>query len=101
MYKRDFAAGVPLGTPAIALKPFNNPLMLPLIRPQLEAAFGKYPGGLQLLQKLFENVRMSLVHGIQVIFLVGAVTMSAAVLLNLTLREIPLRGQQESTPAAE
>jgi EmrB/QacA subfamily drug resistance transporter len=98
MYKRDFQAGIPPGTPAIALKPFANPLMLPLIRPQLEAAFGKFPGGLQLLQKLFDNVKFSLVHGIQVIFLAGAVIMSFAVLWNLTLREIPLRGHREAAP---
>ena len=37
--------------PAIALKPFSNPLLLPLIRPQLDAGFGRYPGGLQLLHR--------------------------------------------------
>src|SRR5579872_443267 len=86
LYKHDFDHGVPLGTPAMALKPFSNPLLLPLIRPQLEAGFGKYPGGPQLLQKLFDNVKSSLVHGIQVIFITGAVIMSLAVLWNLTLR---------------
>jgi len=100
LYKHDFDAGVPHGTPAIALKPFSNPLMLPLIRPQLEAGFGKYPGGLQLLQKLFDNVRFSLVHGIHAIFVVGAIIMSLAVLWNFTLREIPLRGHKEAPPPA-
>ena len=102
MYKRDFTNAVPPGTPAIALKPFNNPLLLPLIRPQLDAGFGKYPGGLKLLHTLLENVRISLVHGIQVIFLVGAVIMTSAVVLNLVLREIPLRGQHEApAPVAD
>ncbi|HLH38319.1 MAG TPA: MDR family MFS transporter [Bryobacteraceae bacterium] len=101
MYKHDFAAAVPRGTPDIALRPFHNPLLLPLIRPQLESAFGQYPGGTDLLNRLFENVKFSLVHGIQVIFFWGAVIMSAAVLLNLALREIPLRGRVEAPPAIE
>ncbi len=99
-YNHDFAAGVPKGTPGIALKPFSNPMMLPLIRPQLEAGFGRYPGGLQLLHRLFENVRSSLMHGIHLIFLVGAVIMTAGVLLNLMLKEIPLRGHASAEAAA-
>lgn len=101
LYKHDFAAGVPKGTPAIALRPFNNPLLLPLIRPQLEAAFGRYPGGTALLYKLFDDVKFSLVHGIQVIFFVGAIITSVAVLLNFALREIPLRGRVEAPPVIE
>jgi len=92
MYKHDFDAGVPQGTPAIALKPFSNPLMLPMIRPQLEAGFGRYAGGLQLLHRLFDNVKTSLVHGIHLIFVVGAVIMCVGVILNFAIREIPLRG---------
>ena len=92
-YNHEFSAGVPAGTPAIALKPFSNPMMLPLIRPQLEAGFGRYPGGLQLLHRLFENVRLALMHGIHLIFVVGAMLMGVAILINLMLhREIPLRG---------
>ena len=93
-YHRDFAAGVPPGTPSSALAPFSNPLMLAQIRPQLEAAFGRYPGGLQLLARLFANVRSSLVDGLQLIFLVGAVVMVGAVAVNAMLREIPLRGRK-------
>jgi hypothetical protein len=99
-YNHDFAAGIPQGTPAIALKPFSNPMMLPLIRPQLEAGFGRYPGGLQLLHQLFENVRTALMHGIHLIFIVGAMIMSAGVLINLMLREIPLRGHSSAEPVA-
>jgi EmrB/QacA subfamily drug resistance transporter len=98
MYHRDFASSVPPGTPARLLQAFNNPLMLPLIRPQLEAAVRPYPGGLQLLQQLFDNVKVALAHGIQAIFIAGAVIMSIAVLWNLTLREIPLRGRKEAAP---
>jgi EmrB/QacA subfamily drug resistance transporter len=100
MYKHDFDASVPKGVPPAALKYFYNPLFLPTIRPQLEAGFGKYPGGLDLLHRLFENVRMALVHGIHSIFVVGAVLMCAGVVLNFAIREIPLRGharEQAST----
>src|SRR6202035_3531937 len=61
IYNHDFTAGIPNGTPSIALQPFHNPLMLAQIRPQLEAAFGRYPGGLDLLAHLFRNVREALI----------------------------------------
>jgi len=93
IYKHDFANGVPTGTPSIALRPFNNPLMLAQIRPQLEAAFGHYPGGLQLLKLLMGNVRLSLIHGIHAIFVVGAIIMSCAVVLNAFLREVQLKSR--------
>jgi EmrB/QacA subfamily drug resistance transporter len=105
IYHRDFAAGVPKGTPAMALPPFSNPLMLPLIRPQLEVAFAKYPGGTRLLNLLFEDVKASLAHGIAVIFFVGAVILCAAVVVNFFLKEIPLRtgavGQPATAQAAD
>jgi EmrB/QacA subfamily drug resistance transporter len=97
-YHRDFAKGVPLGTPAIALPPFSNPLMLAQIRPQLEAAFGKYPGGPALLQVLFANVRTSLVHGLQLIFISSAVIMTLAIALNVMLRNVPLRHHSAEQP---
>jgi len=98
IYKRDFANGIPAGTPAIALKPFNNPLMLAQIRPQLEAGFGRYPGGLQLLKLLMGNVRTALIHGIHAIFVVGAVIMCAAVVLNAFLREVRLKSRMQVEP---
>jgi MFS family permease len=98
IYKHDFASGIPQGTPAIALKPFNNPLMLAQIRPQLEAGFGRYPGGLELLKLLMANVRLALVHGIHAIFVVGAVIMCAAVLLNMFLKEVRLKGKMSAEP---
>jgi EmrB/QacA subfamily drug resistance transporter len=93
IYHREFAAGVPAGTPANALPPFSNPLMLPFIRPQLEAKFGAYPGGPALLAKLFADVKTSLEHGIEFIFFIGAIILTAAVVVNFFLKEIPLRGR--------
>jgi EmrB/QacA subfamily drug resistance transporter len=98
IYKHDFANGVPQGTPAIALRPFHNPLMLSQIRPQLEAGFGAYPGGLQLLKVLMRDVRVSLIHGIHAIFVVGAIIMCGAVVLNAFLKEVPLKSRMPTEP---
>jgi MFS family permease len=93
IYKRDFSGGVPPAIPQTSLKPFFNPLMLAQLRPQLEAEFGRYPGGIDILKILFADVRTALAHGLQVLFFVSAVIMTAAVALNALLREVPLRGR--------
>jgi MFS family permease len=98
IYEHDFTNGIPAGTPAIALRPFNNPLMLAQIRPQLEAGFGRYPGGLELLKLLMGNVRLALIHGIHAIFVVGAIIMCCAVVLNAFLREVRLKSQMQVEP---
>ncbi|HVP00478.1 MAG TPA: MDR family MFS transporter [Bryobacteraceae bacterium] len=98
IYHGDFNKGIPRGTPDIALRPFSNPLMLAQIRPQLEAGFGRYPGGLKLLKILLDNVRFALVHGIHAIFVAGAVIMCAAILLNISLPEVALRGRTKIEP---
>ena len=94
LYHGYFNAHIPAGTPSIALRPFNNPLQLLQIRPRLEAAFGRYPGGTALLHVLLNNVHDALVRGLHAIFLVGAVLMTVAVVVNLFLREVPLRKRE-------
>jgi dipeptide/tripeptide permease len=96
-FHNDFDAAVPAGTPGIALAPFSNPLMLSAIRPQLEAGFGKYPGGLQLLKTLMANVRIALIHGLNRIFIASAVIMTLAIILHLTLKSVKLRGRTTET----
>jgi MFS family permease len=100
IYHQDFQRSIPPGTPAIALTPFKNPLLVVQYRSRLEAAFGRYPGGLDLLHRLLDNVRNSLVHGLHSIFLLGALLMAAGLLVNLFLREVPLRGRP-TVPAPE
>ncbi|HEV2687816.1 MAG TPA: MDR family MFS transporter [Bryobacteraceae bacterium] len=90
-YHNGFQSSIPPGTPPQVLAPFNNPILLMQIRPQLEGKFALYPRGLDLLHKLFENVRTSLVNGLHAIFLMGAILMVVAVVANLFLREVPLR----------
>lgn len=92
-FHRDFDAAIPTGTPKMALAPFSNPLMLSAMRPQLEAGFGRYPGGLQLLHVLLGNVRNALIGGLSRIFFASAVIMSAAVLLHIILKDIKLKGR--------
>ena len=82
---------MPPHVPAAALPYFSNPLMLVQIRPQLEAAFGRVPGGLALLQTLFANVKTSLESGLHLIFVCSAAIMAGAILLHAALRSEPLR----------
>ena len=93
VYHGDFANGIPAGTPPGALQPFSNPLMLAQIRPQLEAAFGRLPDGLHLLQALLASVRTALIHGLRLIFFCSAAIMTGAVLLHLMLPNVRLRGR--------
>ena len=90
-YHTDFARAMPAHVPEVALPYFSNPLLLVQMRPQLEAAFSRTPGGLALLQTLLANVRASLEDGLHLIFVWSAVIMVLAVLLHLLLRSEPLR----------
>jgi EmrB/QacA subfamily drug resistance transporter len=90
-YHAMFDERLPPHVPAIALPYFSNPLMLMHIRPQLEAGFGRFPGGLALLQRLFDNVKASLEGGLHRIFVYSAVIMTLSILLHLVLRSEPLR----------
>ncbi len=101
MYHHRFERDIPPGTPAMALTPFNNPLLLMQIRPRLEAQFSQFPGGVQLLHKLFENVKIALVQGLHAIFTVGAFLMLVAVAVNIFLKEVPLRKKGEVHASVE
>lgn len=97
-YHHDLTAGIPADTPPAALKLFSNPLLLSHLGPQLDAAFGRSPQGLQLLQMLMANVRMGLLHGLQRIFFASAVMMTLAIILHLLLRDVPLRRHHAPEP---
>ena len=62
-----------------------------LTMPQLQQRFAQLPGGAQLLQTLLGNVKDSLVYAIQGSFLLGAVLMAVACVVNFFLKEVPLR----------
>ncbi len=90
-YHTAFDQAMPPHVPAAALPYFANPLLLVQVRPQMEAAFARFPGGTALLQTLFDNVRASLESGLHLIFICSAVIMALAVPLHLALRSEPLR----------
>ncbi|HZR25702.1 MAG TPA: MDR family MFS transporter [Vicinamibacterales bacterium] len=95
-YHHEFTDGLATTLPAAA-KPaipyFENPLLLMQVRPQLEQAFSRAPGGTLLLQRLMLGVKTSLLHGLQEIFFWSAIIMSAAVLLHVVLKREPLRAR--------
>ena len=97
-FHRDFERGIPAGTPAAALEPFKNPVMLPLIRDRLTTMFGEYPGGAELLQTLLQSVRAGLLHGLELIFFWSAVMTTAAIALHVMLKNVPLRGHAQVEP---
>ena len=102
-YHAEFRRGIPPGAPPDGLKYFDNPLMLVQMRPQIEALFGRYPNGLALMQTLMVNVKGALVHGLHLIFVTSAFVMAGAVVLNLTLKSVPLRAHHHApadTPPA-
>ena len=97
-YHAIFEQRMPPHVPTIALPYFSNPLMLVQIRPQLEAAFGRVPGGSALLQTLFVNVKVALESGLHLIFVCSAIIMALAILLHLVLRTEPLRARAAAEP---
>jgi EmrB/QacA subfamily drug resistance transporter len=95
-YHHEFTDRLPATLPRAALPAvpyFENPLLLMQVRPQLEQAFGRAPGGLRLLQTLMAGVKTALLHGLQEIFLWSAIIMTAAIVLHLMLRSEPLRAR--------
>jgi hypothetical protein len=90
-YHAAFERSMPAHVPAAAVPYFANPLLLVQVRPQMEAAFSRFPGGSALLQTLFENVRASLASGLHLIYVCAAAIMVPAIILHLVLRDEPLR----------
>jgi EmrB/QacA subfamily drug resistance transporter len=90
-YHREFTRTIPPVVPRAALPYFENPLLLMQVRPQLEQAFGRVPGGAALLQRLLAGVEVALLHGLQEIFFWSAVIMTASILVHVMLKREPLR----------
>ena len=99
-YHNEFVRSIPAGVPPAALPYFENPLLLVQVRPQLEQMFGRAPGGLQLLQTLFLDVKLALMHGLQEIFFWSAVVMTASIVLHLFMKRVPMRGKPSADQQA-
>lgn len=97
-YHQRFGELAPPTLPAQVRAIFDNPLQLLQILPQLQQEFAKQPGGPQLLQLLVGNVKDSLVYAIQSSFILAAIMMGIACIVNLFLQEIPLRRREDMQP---
>jgi EmrB/QacA subfamily drug resistance transporter len=97
-YHHDFPNGAPQGVPQEAMSAFSNPLLLPEMRPQLEATFSQYESGHHVLDMLYAHVGTALLGGIQRIFLISAVLMIGLFFLNLLIKDVPLRHGPPPSP---
>jgi MFS family permease len=97
-YHHDFANAAPQGVPQEAMSAFSNPLLLPELRPQLEATFSQYENGHHVLDTLYARVGTALLGGIQWIFLISAVLMIGLFFLNLLIKDVPLRHGPPPSP---
>jgi hypothetical protein len=96
-YHANFARNLPPNVPPRVLALLNNPLQL-----QMAAnAPGVKPADLLLIRRLLANVRDALYQGLHHIFIIGAILMVGAVIVNLFLGEVPLRKKHHVQPAAE
>jgi len=102
-YHHNFAkTALPHDMPQEAVMAFANPVLLPQLRPQLETIFSHYENGTHLLETLYASVGAALLRGIRWIFIISAVLMAALSILNLLLKDVPLRHgpPPSSEPAA-
>ena len=90
-YRHDFADVVPPNIPQEAMAAFSNPILLPQLRPQLESTFSRLDNGPRVLASLFASERTALLGGIQWIFLISAILAGALLILNLLIKNVPLR----------
>jgi hypothetical protein len=100
-YHHDFASAVPKGIPQEAMAAFSNPLLLPQLRPQLEEAFSHYENGPHVLETLYSKVGTALAGGIEWIFMISAGLMVGLFVLNLLIKDVPLRHGPVAPPPAE
>ena len=74
----------------------HNPqaLLSPEAQDQLRAAFEQMgPQGASLFEQVFHTLKLALTSGITQVFFIGLVVVSVAWVVNLFLKEIPLRNQ--------
>jgi EmrB/QacA subfamily drug resistance transporter len=106
-YRDSFTSGVEERVPTNAVPNdlmaiFTNPLQLGQRAEEIRQRFAALPGGPDLLASLNDVVRGSLVYALNGVFLLAAIMVGLAGLLNFALREIPLRKSFEgaAVPAA-
>lgn len=100
-YKGSFDGAVPAGTPPQVLNVFHNPLQLAQVLPRLQESFARLPNGPQALQTLLGNVRTALAYAMESVFVLGAILLAVAFIINLFLPELPLRRSFGEAPPAK
>jgi EmrB/QacA subfamily drug resistance transporter len=90
-YHHDLSNALPKDLPQQAMDALSNPLLLPQMRPQLEGALSHYENGPHVLETLYSSVGTALLGGIQWIFFISAALMVGLFILNLLLKDAPLR----------
>lgn len=91
LYHNRFDLLVPAGVPTALRGPFDNPLQIFQMKARLVEAFSHLPSGQRLLTGMFTAVREGLLSSLQVIFFLSAAVMAVTLLLNLLMKEVPLR----------
>ena len=77
---------------------FSNPLLLPEMRPQLEAVFSQYETGASCAGHTVRARGYGITSVIESIFLISAVLMVGLFLLNLLIKDVPLRHGPPPSP---
>jgi EmrB/QacA subfamily drug resistance transporter len=91
LYHQRFDALVPPDVPAGMLAVFDNPLQIFSAKARILESFAHLPNGSDLLNTLFSAVAQALLYSLHTIFLLAAGVMAAIFLLNLLIKEVPLR----------
>jgi EmrB/QacA subfamily drug resistance transporter len=100
-YWEAFQARVPAGTPDEVIAPFENPLQIAAILPRLSELVQPLPNGQALLDGLQLAVKEALVLAINRLFLIGALLIAVAFVINWFLpRDTPVAAE-EAAPLGE
>ncbi len=107
-YRASFDAGVqqvaPQGLPQQLVDLFHNPLQLAQMGDRVGVILAQVPNGAAIGATLQGLVRTSLVDALNGVFLIAAIVVAFAGVLNFGLREVPLRksfGPAEAPAAAK
>lgn len=102
LYHDKFDILAPQGVPPELREPFDNPLQIFHMKARLVESFSQLPDGHGLLTGMFTAVRTGLQSSLRVIFFLSAVVMAATLLLNVLMKEVPLRKwDKRSAPASQ
>ena len=100
LYHRGLRAAMPAGVPEAVVRLFDNPLQLSDARARLAVELAGRPDAAAVQEQLFAAVRDSLASGMHVVFVGAALLMSASVVINALIPEVPLKTRAQHREAA-